>query len=111
MISNGKEILVVSADELLNNIVDEFASVGLYNIVGDFDDIINRTNSRVVYDWIPVEEDLPDDWDNCLVTLKNGTVSKAWYNGTYWSNNTSKYLKTVIAWMPFPEPYKVTKKN
>lgn len=57
--------------------------------------------------WIPCSERLPEDFKKVLVTLKNKTVSTAWYSSSInrWRNNTNKgYLKTVIAWMPFPEP-------
>ena len=54
--------------------------------------------------WIPAEERLPDDFEHVLVTLGNG------YDGvTYdWRSNGDWYDwgKSVIAWMPLPEPYK-----
>ena len=61
---------------------------------------------EIHYVWIPCEKRLPDDDSSVLVTLKNHTVTKAWWNGHSWANNTSKNLRTVIAWTPFPELYR-----
>ena len=60
---------------------------------------------EIHYIWIPCKKRLPDDATSVLVTLKNHTVTTAWWNGHLWANNTSKNLKTVIAWTPFPECY------
>lgn len=55
--------------------------------------------------WVPVGKSVPDTSKNVLVTFKNGTVGKAWYNGTLWASNTSRCLTTVIAWCELPKPY------
>lgn len=57
------------------------------------------------YQWFPVGESVPDTSRAVLVTFKNGTVGKAWYNGTLWASNTSRCLTTVIAWCELPKPY------
>ena len=54
--------------------------------------------------WIPVTERLPENDDAVLISHKHG-VGKAWWNGRFWSSATKKCYKTVLAWMPLPEPY------
>lgn len=57
--------------------------------------------------WIPVRERLPEECGNTLITHKQG-VKEAYWNGKYWSHGAPtkhKPIKTVIAWMPLPEPY------
>lgn len=110
MITNARKRYVVERDELIDNIENEFDGICVYDVssseaINDFTNIVDMTTHEAIYDWTPVEDDLPNDCDSCLVTLKNHTVTKAWYNGNFWANNTSKYLKTVIAWKPYPEPY------
>lgn len=70
--------------------------------------------------WIPVTERLPEEDGRYLVTFSNGTrstvgygtcritvfgspIGHGWYNlheGSYYADGC------IIAWMPFPEPYK-----
>lgn len=83
--------------------------------------------------WIPVSERLPEKYGWYQVTLKDGRVSRLYYDykGDRWIDNVRKhmfelydiYSKTthkriteekedvywddwVIAWMPLPKPYK-----
>ncbi|MFW5669567.1 MAG: DUF551 domain-containing protein [Acetivibrio ethanolgignens] len=62
--------------------------------------------------WISVEEKLPKDEENVLVTIKDDSAdspiyytSVGWYYKGIWvvENEVSHQ---VIAWMPFPEPYR-----
>ena len=56
--------------------------------------------------WIPVEERLPEDkqqvlvtnWDYCVVLARYDENEKRFYN-----NFT---LPLILAWMPLPKPYK-----
>lgn len=69
------------------------------------------------FGWIPVKERLPEDTLAKLVTIKIDfpavckgiTTDVAYYLGKKWylvgSGVELRGLK-VIAWMPFPEPYK-----
>ena len=55
--------------------------------------------------WIPVSERLPDNDKSVLISNSHG-VTKAWWNGRFWSSIAVKKYKTVTAWMPLPEPYR-----
>ena len=78
------------------------------------------------YRWIPTSERLPENksgseyYDSVIVTLDNGRVTEGCYvdryeewwvdaeDGEHYSINATG---EVIAWMPFPEPYKGVKEN
>lgn len=55
--------------------------------------------------WIPCSERLPDNDESVLISNSHG-VTKAWWNGRFWTSIAVKKYKTVTAWMPLPEPYK-----
>ena len=55
--------------------------------------------------WIPCSERLPDNDESVLISNSHG-VTKAWWNGRFWTSIAVKKYKTVIAWMPLPEAYK-----
>ena len=55
--------------------------------------------------WIPCSERLPDNDEPVLISNSHG-VTKAWWNGRFWTSIAVKKYKTVTAWMPLPEPYK-----
>lgn len=76
--------------------------------------------------WIPISESLPDDWQNVLITIytdniyevvpaiftiNNEFLPNVKIPGGYFyvDNGYDDYPCEVIAWMPFPEPYKVVK--
>ena len=54
--------------------------------------------------WIPVEAGPPKNDEAVLISHMNG-VTKAWWNGRFWSNALTKRFKTVEAWMPLPDKY------
>ena len=54
--------------------------------------------------WIPCSERLPDNDESVLISNSHG-VTKAWWNGRFWTSIAVKEYKTVYAWMPLPEPY------
>ena len=53
--------------------------------------------------WIPVEERLPDNNENVLVTTDMGLIASGYIaHGTWITDQDPDY---PIAWRPFPEPY------
>lgn len=63
-----------------------------------------------VGEWIPVEERLPEIFENVLIYTKSGHYHigayfeerKRWWLGVYWED-----LDFILAWMPLPESYEV----
>ena len=69
--------------------------------------------NRQTVQWIPCSEELPERYENVLVTLEGGKdVIVACYGSICkedsWFNEGGGCFKMrdVIAWMPFPDPYK-----
>lgn len=57
--------------------------------------------------WIPCSERLPEDNTDVIVCFYSGTVTEM----RYWGNGIFQGIyehtaKTIVAWMPLPEPYK-----
>lgn len=65
-------------------------------------------NQPKVGEWIPVEERLPEIFENVLIYTKSGHYHigayfeerKRWWLGVYWED-----LDFILAWMPLPKPY------
>lgn len=96
-------------------------------------DFIENIDGEKANGWVPVNEKLPEDEKECLVTLEKvygtpeifmGIASYLKFgNDGYWNEKKYGYLEwdkysdghggtkmyKVIAWMPLPEPYKETK--
>ena len=54
--------------------------------------------------WIPVEERLPDNNENVLVTTDMGLITSGYIaHGTWITDQEPDY---PIAWRPLPEPYR-----
>lgn len=69
--------------------------------------IINR--QPTISQWIPVSERLPQDNSDVLVCAEDGQVLIGWLDGEndWWiCSELADDYKSVIAWMPLPEPYK-----
>ena len=55
--------------------------------------------------WIPVEERLPDNNENVLVTTDMGLIASGYIaHGTWITDQEPDY---PIAWRPLPEPYRL----
>lgn len=63
--------------------------------------------SAKIRDWTPVEEGLPKDRGNVIVTTKWGISVGSW-DGQTWTGRLGgdHVLNTVIAWQEFPDPWK-----
>lgn len=66
------------------------------------------------YQWIPVEERLPEEDERVMISTKNEVVKEGTYTERYgyamrkgfFTENCFEDLQGVIAWQPLPEPYK-----
>jgi hypothetical protein len=59
--------------------------------------------------WVYGLERLPDDNDNVLVTLDDWLASVTigyWEHGHWRNERDERFIASVIAWMPLPEPAK-----
>ena len=59
-------------------------------------------------EWIPVEEQLPENERSVLLCGTQGWVDIGWYTQGVWRTGFSaaEITKDVVAWMPLPEPYR-----
>ena len=74
--------------------------------LSDLQDMLEEI--KTCTEWILCSESMPKNFENVLVSHKGG-VTLAWYNGVYWTHGAStkhRPIKTVVAWMPLPDPYK-----
>lgn len=55
--------------------------------------------------WIPVEERLPDNDNDVIVSKSDGIIDIAFWNGDVWRSLDSNYTLNVLAWTPLLEPY------
>lgn len=66
------------------------------------------------YNWIPVEERLPEEDERVMINTKNEVVKEGTYTERYgytmrkgfFTENCFEDLQGVTAWQPLPEPYK-----
>lgn len=67
----------------------------------------DEEDTNVLSKWIPCSERLPEDNTDVIVCFYSGTVTEM----RYWGNGIFQGIyehtaKTIVAWMPLPEPYK-----
>lgn len=105
---------LIDADVLISKFGEWYVEEGTEEgFIGTVKQLIDTLSSVDVPDtnagkWISCKERVPATSDTVLITHRGG-VSTGWYNGAYWERGAStshRMLKTVIAWMPLPEPYK-----
>ena len=82
-----------------------FMEMEMYTDDDAVEAIINLPSAQPDTQWIPCSERLPDNDESVLISNSHG-VTKAWWNGRFWTSIAVKKYKTVTAWMPLPEPYK-----
>lgn len=117
----------------MTDLISRQAAIGLVNDHTFYDDY-DDTDKNCLIDglrslpsgqqWIPCSERLPKPWKSVLVTyIYNGKrfVEESQYTGQYdeqgnplFSSYSDEYKVSgayfqMIAWMPFPEPYKEEK--
>ena len=81
---------------------DDFDGTTITNLIclGDVRDILEKHMND---GWIPVEERLPDNNENVLVTTDMGLIASGYIaHGTWITDQEPDY---PIAWRPLPEPY------
>ena len=65
--------------------------------------------------WIPVEQELPEQDQICLVCGKNGGiyVARFWSDGNLvlWTKTGTGKFVNAVAWMPLPAPWKGERRN
>lgn len=74
----------------------------LINVEFFVDDLKEKYNNG----WIPCSERLPDELGRYIVTLKDGRSLEAIYDNI--SKRFIMYEYEVVAWMPMPQPYKIS---
>lgn len=66
-------------------------------------------------EWIPVEKELPEDFEDVLVTCIGALTNEKYIEKAFLDTDTTTWVISgwslppypkVIAWQPFPEPYK-----
>lgn len=80
----------------------------IYSVEG-IEDVLEMIKAQPkVGEWISVEEGLPKVGQDILATCSNGEVDAGFYgwNGDWNLDYIDIEAHPVIAWMPFPEPYK-----
>ena len=75
-----------------------------------YEDREDAKDTNVLGKWIPISEHLPEDNTNVIVCFYSGTVTEM----RYWGNGIFQGIyehtaKTIVAWMPLPEPYRGNK--
>ena len=108
--------VIKTISELRDKAIDDCAKAGMRSSRGyikyyhhgkrvGFEDVLTICQSDDIYpDWISLTEREPDDTTVVLVTtdlFPDGYVTTALYE-----DGEFNVLGDVIAWMPFPSPYK-----
>ena len=96
----NKIMRLIDADYLIN-------SLKLYphgSVIGAIE------QAPTIFKWIPIEDELPNHDEICLVSDKYDRVQMArfWTDMKInaWISTSTGHRVLVKAWMPLPEPYK-----
>ena len=106
MLPSAQLELSMEIQEILNYLdttLHPIVSPDNWNVYAELHDMVSMLPSA--QQWIPCSERLPDNDESVLISNSHG-VTKAWWNGRFWTSIAVKKYKTVTAWMPLPEPYK-----
>lgn len=77
---------------------------GDFNVAAAYEKSMSIIRKHMNDDWIPVEERLPDNNENVLVTTDMGLIASGYIaHGTWITDQEPDY---PIAWRPLPEPYR-----
>lgn len=70
---------------------------------------VETIEKKKVGEWIPVEERLPKNYENVLVSCQNGEVDYGFHDkDSGWVlDYVDDKAYPVLAWQPLPEPYEV----
>ena len=98
-----------SDEDFIDNISDDFVMgfmISQRMVWDDYDNGTQRENDDFGK-WIPCSERLPEDNTDVIVCFYSGTVTEM----RYWGNGIFQGIyehtaKTIVSWMPLPEPYK-----
>ena len=72
---------------------------------GYYDSLRDSSNAK----WVKISDQLPNDYQDVLVTTKEGYIDTGhYYGGNSWSIGEGFYYETseILAWQPLPEPYR-----
>ena len=104
-IEKAKEIIVDQPHDKLDEIANDTAEA-FVDAYKECRDIIRKHMND---GWIPVEERLPDNNENVLVTTDMGLIASGYIaHGTWITDQEPDY---PIAWRPLPEPYRPERSN
>ena len=104
---------LISRSELLKHTQGgDWDGVGFSREYVEVDDIINAPpvglGGHILCEWIPISDRLPEINVDVIVTdiETTGTYSAYYLGDGFWACDNGSYNNRIIAWQPFPKPYK-----
>lgn len=103
--ARAEKLIVKPPHDKLDQVANDTAETFIEAYKECQDIIRNHMNDG----WIPVEERLPDNNENVLVTTDMGLIASGYIaHGTWITDQEPDY---PIAWRPLPEPYRPEKER